>query len=332
MTASPSFAGLLQGFFTDRLQRQRGASAHTIASYRDAFRLLLQFAQQQLGKHPSALSLEDLDARFIGTFLEHGERARGNCARTRNVRLAAVHAFFRYVSICEPAHADRCQRILAIPAKRQERRPIAYLSRDEIDAVLGAPDPATWIGRRDRTLLVLAMQTGLRVSELIHLRCADVILGTGAHLRCEGKGRKQRCTPLRRETGAVIIAWLRERHGEPTDPVFPSIRGATLSRDAVERLVTNHSRTAQRHCASLARKHVTPHVLRHTTAMDLLQHGVDRAVIALWLGHESVETTQMYLHADMRLKEQALARIAPADITPGRYHPRDRLLAFLENL
>lgn len=332
MTTAPSFAALLQGFFTDRLQQQQGASAHTIASYRDAFRLLLQFAQQQLGKYPSALSLEDLDARFIGTFLEHVERARGNCARTRNVRLAAVHAFFRYVSICEPAHADRCQRILAIPAKRHERRPIAFLRREEIDALLGAPDPVTWIGRRDRTLLLLAIQTGLRVSELIHLRCTDVILGTGAHLRCEGKGRKQRCTPLRREAVALIAAWLRERNGQPTDPVFPSVRGATLSRDAVERLVTKHTTTAQRHCASLTRKHVTPHVLRHTAAMELLRHGVDRTVIALWLGHESVETTQMYLHADMRLKEQALARTAPADIRPSRYRPGDRLLAFLESL
>ena len=332
MTTSTSFAGLLQAFFTDRLLQQRRASPHTVASYRDTFRLLLRFAQERLGKDPSALSVDDLDARFIGEFLDHVERASGNTARTRNVRLAAVHAFFRYVSICEPAHADRCQRILAIPAKRHERRPIAFLRREEVDALLGAPDPATWLGRRDRTLLLVALQTGLRVSELTHLRCEEVILGTGAHLRCEGKGRKQRCTPLRRETAAVMAAWLRERNGQPTDPVFPSIRGGALSRDAVERLVANHAKTAQRRCASLVRKHVTPHVLRHTAAMDLLQHGVDRAVIALWLGHESVETTQMYLHADMRLKEQALARTAPLNLAPRRYQPRDRLLAFLESL
>lgn len=334
MTASTPFPGLVQGFFTDRLLRQRRASAHTVASYRDTFRLLLRFAHQRLGKDPSALALDDLDARFIGEFLDHLERERGNSARTRNVRLAAVHAFFRYVSLCEPAHADRCRRILAIPAKRHLQRPIEFLRREEIAALLAAPDAETWIGRRDRTLLLVAIQTGLRVSELTRLQCEDVMLGTGAgaHLRCEGKGRKQRCTPLRRETAAVMAAWLRERNGTSGDPVFPSRRGGTLSRDAVERLVTKHAKTTQRRCASLTRKRVTPHVLRHTAAMDLLQHGVDRSVIALWLGHESVETTQRYLHADMRLKEQALARTAPVDIAPGRYQPGDQLLAFLESL
>ena len=327
-----SFAGLLQPFFTDRLVRQRQASPHTIASYRDAFRLLLRFAQQQLGKEPSALVLDDFDAPFIGAFLQHVEQARRNGARTRNVRLAAIHAFFRYVAIGEPAHADRCRRILAIPTKRPERRPIAFLCREEIDVLVAAPNPATWIGRRDRLLLVLAIQTGLRVSELIHLRCGDVTLGTGAHVRCDGKGRKERCTPLHRETATLIAAWLRERYGQLTDPVFPSVRGTPLSRDAVERLVTRHVRTAQRRCPSLMRKHVSPHVLRHTAAMALLGHGVDRAVIALWLGHESVETTQMYLHADMRIKERALARTTPAGVTPGRYRPTDRLLAFLEGL
>ncbi len=327
-----SFSSLLQTFFTDRLVRERQASPHTIASYRDAFRLLLRFAQQQLGKDPSALTLDDFDAPFIGTFLHHVEQARRNGARTRNVRLAAIHAFFRYVAIGEPAHVDRCRRILGIPTKRHERRPIAFLCREEIDAVVAAPNPATWIGRRDRLLLVLAMQTGLRVSELIQLRCADVTLGTGAHVRCDGKGRKQRCTPLHRETATLIAAWLRECHGQPTDPVFPSVRGTRLSRDAVERLVTQHVRTAQRRCPSLTRKHVSPHVLRHTAAMELLGHGVDRAVIALWLGHESVETTQMYLHADMRIKEHALARTTPAGVMPGRYRPTDRLLAFLEGL
>ena len=330
---STSFAGLLQTFFTDRLVRERQASPHTIASYRDAFRLLLRFAQQQLGKEPSArTALDDFDAPFISAYLQHGEQTRRNSARTRNVRLAAIHAFFRYVAIGEPAHADRCCRILAIPTKRHERRPIAFLCREEIDAVVAAPNPATWIGRRDRVLLVLAIQTGLRVSELIQLRCADVTLGMGAHVRCVGKGRKQRCTPMHRETATLITAWLRERNGQPGDPLFPTARGATLSRDAVERLVTRHTKTAQRHCASLTRKHVSPHVLRHTAAMELLAHGVDRAVIALWLGHESVETTQMYLHADMRIKEQALARTTPTGVTPGRYRPTDRLLAFLEGL
>lgn len=332
MTTAPSLASLLQRFFTERLVRQQRASPHTIASYRDAFRLLLRFAQERLGKAPATLALDDLDAVLVGAFLDHVEQHRRNTPRTRNVRLAAIHAFCHYVAISEPAHLDRCRRILAIPVKRHERRPIAYLTRAEIDAVLAAPDAATWIGRRDRTLLLLAIQTGLRVSELIHLRCSDVVLGAGPHLRCEGKGRKQRCTPLPRETISVITAWLRECQGQSGDPLFPTARGTALSRDAVERLVARHVQSAQRHCPSLKRKRVSPHVLRHTAAMELLGHGVDRAVIALWLGHESVETTQMYLHADMRLKEQALARTTPPDVKPGRYRPPDQLLAFLERL
>jgi len=323
---------LMQGFFTDRLVRQQHASPHTIASYRDAFRLLLRFAHDQLAKAPSALVIDDIDAAFVGAFLDHVEQHRRNTPRTRNVRLAAIHAFFRYVALSEPAQLDRCRRILAIPVKRHERRPIAYLTRGEIDALLAAPDLSTGIGRRDRVLLLLAIQTGLRVSELIHLRCGDIVLGTGAHLRCEGKGRKQRGTPLSRETIRVLTAWLRERNGQPADPLFATTCGHGLSRDAVERLVTRHVKAAQAQCPSLTRKRVSPHVLRHTAAMELLGHGVDRAVIALWLGHESVETTQMYLHADMRLKEQALARTTPADVTPGRYRPTDELLAFLERL
>jgi integrase/recombinase XerD len=331
MTATPSLASLLQRFFTERLVRQQRASPHTIASYRDAFRLLLRFAQERLGKAPSTLVLDDLDATFVGAFLDHVEQHRRNTPRTRNVRLAAIHAFCRYVAISEPAHLDRCRRILAIPVKRHERRPIAYLTRPEIQALLAAPDLATWIGRRDRALLLLAIQTGLRVSELIHLRCGDLVLGTGAHLRCEGKGRKQRCTPLQREMVGLITAWVRERHAQASDPLFPTVRGTALSRDAVERLVARHVKTARSRCPSLKRKHVSPHVLRHTAAMELLGHGVDRTVIALWLGHESVET-QMYLRADMRLKEQALARTTPTDVKPGRYRPPDQLLAFLERL
>lgn len=329
------FAGLpalLQSFFTDRLQRQRDASPHTIAGYRDSFRLLLRFAAQRLGKAPSDLCVEDLDAPFIGEFLQHLQAERGNSARTRNVRLAAIHSFFRYVALSEPAHALLCQRVLAMPSKRYERKPIAFLTREEIEALLGAPDPSTWIGRRDRTLLLVAIQTGLRVSELIGLRCQDVVLGTGAHLCCTGKGRKQRCTPLRRDAARMLRAWLQRQRAQPQEPVFPSIRGGTLSRDAVQWLVAKHTATAQQHCPSLKRKKVTPHVLRHTAAMELLQHGVDRSVIALWLGHESLETTQMYLHADMRLKEQALARTTPVGTKPGRYRPDDQLLAFLESL
>jgi site-specific recombinase XerD len=332
MTASASLGSLLQRFFTDRLVRQQRASPHTIASYRDTFRLLLRFAQERLGKTPTSLVLDELDAALVGAFLAHVEQHRRNTARTRNVRLAAIHAFCHYVATSEPAHLDHCRRILAIPVKRHERRPIAYLTRPEIDALLAAPDVGTWMGRRDRALLLLAIRIGLRVSELTHVRCGDLVVGTGAHLCCAGKGRKQRCTPLPRDVVGVLTAWLRERNGQSGDPLFATVRGNTLSRDAVERLVARHVQAAHDRCPSLTRKRVSPHVLRHTAAMELLRHGVDRAVIALWLGHESVETTQMYLHADMRLKEQALARTTPTDVKPGRYRPCDQLLAFLERL
>jgi integrase/recombinase XerD len=327
-----AFPALLQSFFTDRLLQQWRASTHTVASYRDAFRLLLRFAYEKLGKEPTVLSLKDLTPDFISSFLEHVEKGRNNCARTRNTRLAAIHSFFRYVSFREPEYAELCYQILAIPNKRFERRPIEFLTRKEIDALTDAPDKNTWIGRRDRTFLLTAVQTGLRVSELIGLRGEDVVLGTGAHVRCNGKGRKQRSTPLRQETADVLASWLCELNGQPKEPAFPSIRGGPLSRDAVERLVVRHSKSAQSHCPSLRRKRITPHVLRHTAAMELLHHGVDRSVIALWLGHESVETTQMYLHADMRLKQKALSRTTPLGVEPAFYKPDDELLAFLEGL
>jgi len=323
---------LVQSFFTDRLLRQRNASPNTIAGYRDSFRLLLHFAADRLGKAPSDLLIGDLNAPFIGEFLQHLETDRGNSARTRNTRLAAIHSFFRYVALTEPAHALVCQRVLAIPSKRFERKLIEFLTRPEIEALLAAPDPSTWIGLRDRTLLVVAIQTGLRVSELIALHWQDIILGTGAHLLCEGKGRKHRSTPLRRDAQTMLRAWLQRQPAQPEDRVFPSIRGGALSRDAVEWLVAKHTRTAQQHCPSLNRKKITPHVLRHTAAMELLQNGVDRSVIALWLGHESMETTQIYLHANLHLKEQALAHTTPFGTKPGRYRPTDQLLAFLDSL
>jgi site-specific recombinase XerD len=326
------FPALLQAFFTDRLIRQRRASPHTVAAYRNSFRLLLGFATARLRRTPSRLVIADLDAAFLGEFLDHLERERGNCARSRNARLAALHAFFRYVAGSEPAHALHCQRVLAIPSKRFERGLVEFLGDDEIAALLGAPDPTTWIGRRDRTLLLVAVQTGLRVSELTALRHQDVTLGTGAHLRCLGKGRKLRCTPLRHDVTRILEAWLRERPPEPDKPLFPSSRGARMSEDAVERLVAKYVAAARQACPSLAHKSVTPHTLRHTAAMQLLQRGVDRSVIALWLGHESIETTQVYLHADLRLKEKALARTASSGQVPGRYRPGDRLLTFLESL
>jgi integrase/recombinase XerD len=327
-----SFPALVQHFFTERLLRQRQASPHTIAAYRDTFRLLLRFASAQLSRPPSALKTEDVDPSFIGAFLEHLERHRGNSPRTRNARLAAIHAFFRYVALTEPAHALLCQRVLAMPSTRAERKAIAFLDRTEIAALLAAPDLSTWIGRRDRALLVVAIQTGLRVSELVRLRREDVVGGHGAHVRCEGKGRKQRCTPLGRDAATTLAAWLRQDLRPRDDHVFPSVRGGPLSRDAIEELLARHVHRAQHRCVSLRHKKVTPHVLRHTAAMELLTHGVDRSVIALWLGHESMETTQMYLHADLRLKEQALARLHPLGVTPARYRPDDHLLGFLESL
>ena len=290
------------------------------------------FCGATIGKSSFNLSLGELDAPFIGEFLDHLESKRSNGARTRNTRLAAIHSFFRYVSFQEPSYADLCRRVLAIPSKRYDRKQIEYLGREEIDALVATPDTTTWIGRRDRALLLTAIQTGLRASELIGLQRQAVVLGTGAHVRCQGKGRKQRCTPLRQEVVRVMEMWLGECPGEPDTPVFPSSRGGPLSRDAVERLVSRHVRTAEQGCPSLKHKNVTPHVLRHTAAMELLQHGVDRSVIALWLGHESVETTQMYLHADLQLKEDALARTAPLKVKVRRYRPDDKLLAFLEGL
>lgn len=332
MISGANVAPILQAFFTDRLMAQRQASPHTIASYRDTFCLLLRFIQQRIGKAPSSLSLQDLDAPLIGSFLQHLEQVRGNSPRSRNVRLAAVHAFFRYVALHAPDHSALAQRVLSIPPKRFEHTPIEFLTRPEIKALLDAPDQATWIGRRDRTLLLLAAQTGMRVSELIGLRCQDVSLGHGAHVRCLGKGRKARCTPLRKQAVKALREWLRERNGDSSDPIFPSQRGGALSRDSIAHIVHKHITAAAQHCPSLQHKRVSPHVLRHSAAMDLLQHGVDSAVIALWLGHESVETTQIYFHADLQLKEKALEKTSPMNVPIGRYQPDDALLVFLDSL
>ncbi|MCH8059937.1 MAG: site-specific integrase [Proteobacteria bacterium] len=332
MTGVKGFATLLQSFFVERLMRQRNASPHTIASYRDSFRLLLSFAQRHLKKPPSDLIINDLDTPFIGAFLEHLEQERNNSARSRNVRLAAIHSFFRYVMLQEPQHAAIAERVLAMPSKRYIRRPVAFLAAPEVEALLAAPDPRTWAGHRDRTLLLVAVQTGLRASELNGLCCEDAVLGTGAHLHCCGKGRKERSTPLRKDAAKALRGWLRRRHGKPHDPLFPSARGGHLSHDGLQYLLNKHLNTARQRCPSLVRKKVTPHVLRHTAAMALLQSGVDRAVIALWLGHESVETTYIYLHADLKLKEQALAKTTPTNIPPARFKPDDTLLSFLNDL
>lgn len=327
-----SLAPILEAFFTERLQQQRRASPHTIAAYRDTFRLLLAFAGRRLGKAPSDLLLMDLDAPFAAAFLDHLEKERGNGARTRNARLAAVRSFLHFAASREPAHGALVQRVLAIPQKRFDRDLVTFLKAPEVEALLAAPDRDTWLGRRDHALLLVAVRTGLRVSELTGLRVEDCVLATGAHVRCHGKGRKERCTPLDRQTVAVLRAWIKTSRARPTDFVFPSRRGGRLSTDAVQRLLTKHHAIAARSCATLGRKRVTPHVLRHTTAVHLLEAGVDRAVIALWLGHEGVETTQIYLDADLAMKERALARTAPPHVGRHRFRPKDSLLAFLEGL
>lgn len=323
---------LLQRFFTDRLVSQLGASPHTVASYRDTFRLLLLFASKRLCRPPSRLRVEGLDTTVLGDFLDNLERERANTAKTRNVRLAALRAFFRFVSYTEPACSLQCQRVLAIPTKRHERRPVDFLAEEEAAALVAAPDRATWIGRRDGILILVATETGLRNDELRSLRRRDVELGVGAHVRCSGKRRKMRCTPLRRDVAAAVGSWLTECAGGPDDPLFPSSRGGHLSADAVQRLVARHVATARVKCSSLAGRSITPHTLRHTTAMTLLRRGVDQTVIALWLGHESAETTQVYLHADMQLKEQALGHSDPSGVPPHRFKPTDPLLAFLQSL
>ena len=331
MSAS-GFPSLVQLFFADRLRTQLGASPHTIAAYRDTFRLLLRFASKHLRRAPSQLRTEDIDAPFLGKFLEHLEITRGNSARTRNNRLAALHAFFRYVAVSEPGLALHCQRVLAIPSKRYDRGPVAFLTEEETAALVAAPDPKTWIGQRDRTLLVVTVQTGLRNSEITSLRRQDVELGAGAHVRCLGKGRKMRCTPLRPDVVKVLREWMSHQGGKAEDPVFPSSKGGRLSADALQQLIARHTATARRRCPSLVGKTVTPHTLRHGAAMAMLHRGVDLSVIALWLGHESTETTQIYLHADMQLKERALAHATPSGLKPARFRPKDNLLAYLESL
>jgi site-specific recombinase XerD len=326
-----ALAPILQAYFTQRLA-QRQASPHTVASYRDTFSLLLRFAQQHLGKPPSRLDVTDVDAALVGAFLDHLETGRRNSAATRNNRLAAVHSLFSYAALRCPEHAATIGQVLAIPAKRTDTTIVSFLTTVEVQALLASPDRATRPGRRDYVLLLVAVQTGLRVSELTGLTCGDVTLGAGANLRCRGKGRKERCTPLTRPTARVVRDWLTERHGEPTDPLFPNRAGGRLSADAVADLLAKHLATAADRCPSLKAKRVSPHTLRHTAAMTLLRAGVDTSTIALWLGHAGTKATQVYLHADLALKEAALARTAPPTVGRVRYQPPDQLLAFLESL
>lgn len=332
MIAPASFAPLLERFFTQRLMQQRQASPHTISSYRDTFRQFLTFVQQRVHKPPSQLTFEEIQAPLIVAFLDHLEKHRGVSVRSRNLRLTALHSFFRYAAFEAPAHSAQIQRVLAIPSKRFTRTLVQFLTRAEVDALLAAPDQRTWSGRRDHAFLLVAVQTGLRVSEMTGLTRADLVLGAGAHVRVIGKGRKERCTPIARSTLAVVKAWLREPQRGRRDVLFPSAKGARLGIHGVQYLLNKHRLTAAAACPSLKSKRVTVHRLRHTMAMDLLQAGVDRAVIALWLGHESVETTQIYLEATLAMKEHALAKATPPNGRVARYQPGDQLLGFLNNL
>lgn len=327
-----ALAPTLQAFFTERLVRQRRASPHTIAAYRDTFRLLLGFVSEHHGRPPSRLDFEHLDATVITAFLDHLETDRGNSARTRNARLAAIRSLFRFAALRHPEHADLIGQVLAVPQKRHDNGLVPFLTHDEVDALLQAPDRSSWEGRRDRALLLVAAQAGLRVSELADLNCADVALGVGAYIRCRGKGRKERVTPLTRQTVAVLRVWIAERQGLPDDPLFPTRTGRRLTRDAIKHRVAQHAAVAATTCPSLQAKRVSPHVLRHSCAMALLHSGIDVTVIALWLGHEDVQSTQIYVHADMTMKERALARTTPHGVPPGRYRVPDPLLAFLESL
>jgi len=331
MTTDSNLAPLLERFFTQRLMQQRQVSPHTISSYRDTFRMFLKFTQQQLHRPPSQLKFNEIDAPLIVAFLNHLEHQQKISVRSRNLRLTAIHSFFRYAAFETPDYVQ-IQRVLAIPSKRYTRTLVRFLTRPEVDALLAAPDQRTWFGRRDHAFLLLAVQTGLRLSEMTGLKREDVILGTGAHVRVIGKGRKERCTPLAKATVAILKTWMREPQRGDDQVLFPNAQGGRLSADGVHYLMVRHCATASKVCPSLKQKHVTVHVLRHTMALDLLQAGVDRSVIALWLGHESVEMTQIYLDATLAMKEKALAKTTPLNGRQNRYHAEDKLLDFLNSL
>lgn len=331
-TTATSLAPLLEHFFTQRLMQQRQASPHTISSYRDTFRQFLTFAQQRLHQPPSRLNVEQIDAPLVIAFLDELEKNRGLSVRSRNLRLTAIHSFFRYAAFELPTHAAQTQRVLAIPSKRFTRTLVSFLTRPEVDALLAAADRSIWSGRRDHAFILTAVQTGLRLSEMTGLKREDLILGVGAHLQVIGKGRKERCVPLAKSTRAVLKTWLQEPQRGDDEVLFPSARGKQLSVHGVQYLLNKHRIAASKVCPSLKQKRVTVHRLRHTMAMDLLQAGVDRSVIALWLGHESVETTQIYLEATLAMKEQALARTTPPQGKLGRFQPDDQLMGFLNSL
>ena len=332
MSASLSFAPLLERFFLQRLMQQRQVSPHTISSYRDTFCRLLKFTQQCLHRAPARLLFEEINAPLVGKFLDHLEKHDGISIRTRNLRLTAIHSFFRYAAFEVPEHAAQIQRVLAIPSKRFTSTLVGFLTRPEVDALLAAPDRLTWSGRRDHAFILTAVQTGFRLSEMTGLKRDDLAFGTGAHLRVIGKGRRERCTPLAKSTRAVLNAWLREPQRGEDNILFPNARGGRLSVHGVQYMLNKHRNAAATSCPTLKAKRVTVHRLRHTMAVDLLQEGVDRSTIALWLGHQHVQTTQIYLDATLAMKERVLEKVTPHQGRPSRYRPDDRLLTFLKNL
>jgi integrase/recombinase XerD len=326
------FDQLVQDFFLRRLIDQRGASARTVESYRDAFELLFGYLEARLGKPPSELTIADLDAPVILDFLEHLETVRGNSARTRNARLAAIHSFMRYVAVRDPASLPVTARVLAIPAKRFDRPVLGYLTREQIGAILAAPDRTTWGGQRDAVLLAVAYNTGARVSELTALQVRDVLLENHNALQLHGKGRKTRIIPLWASTATELRTWMRQTQRAPGSPLFPNRNGTAMTRSGVRDRLNRAMAIAQRSCPSLRGQRVSPHTIRHSTAVHLLQSGTDLAVIALWLGHSSPAVTHQYLEADLASKEATLSRLNEPHLHPARFRPRDRLLAFLEHL
>jgi len=329
---TPSFATLLQEFFLERLVQQRNASAQTVAAYRDSFRLLLLFAQRHLDKPPESLTLADLDAPLVLAFLKHLESERHNSIRSRNARLAAIRSFLHFAAFKEPTALPVIQRVMAIPVKRFDKPLLGFVSRDEIQAILDAPDDATWCGQRDRIMFATLYNTGARVSEIISVRVEDVVLDGSAAVRIQGKGRKQRCVPLWKNTAAGIRHWLKRIENQPNQPLFPSCSGAPMTRSAITARLQIAVQSAAACCPQLAKRHISPHTIRHATAMHMLQAGVDITLIALWLGHESPATTHTYVEADLTMKERALNAVQPPQVKRARYRPPDRLLHFLQTL
>lgn len=329
---SLDFPALLQEFFCQRLIGQRNVTARTVAAYRDSFRLLLRYAESRLRRSPVAITLDDLDAPLILGFLDHLEQERGNCVRSRNLRLVAIRSFLRYAAHRDPTALPTIQRVLAIPMKRFDRPLLGFLSREEMEAILKAPDRTTWSGQRDHVMLTMFYNTGARVSEVITLRVGDLDLDHGASVRIHGKGRKQRSTPLWPSTAKLLREWLRRVGPDPEAPLFPNRHGRPLSRSGVEQRLKVAVTIAEESCPSLRNRRISPHSVRHTTAMHLLQSGVDLTVIALWLGHESPATTHQYIEADLAMKERALQSLQQPPDKGQRFRPSDRLLAFLDGL